>query len=51
MTASFGLGQIIGPYIGALLVGPDNDFLLATATASAVLALSGVMLVPLLGRR
>ena len=50
MTASFGLGQIIGPYIGALLVGPDNDFLLATATASAVLALSGVMLVPLLGR-
>ncbi|MGE0155116.1 MAG: YbfB/YjiJ family MFS transporter [Reyranellaceae bacterium] len=51
MTASFGLGQVAGPYLGALLVGPDNDFLLATAAASAVLALSGAMLVPLLGRR
>jgi predicted MFS family arabinose efflux permease len=51
MTASFGLGQIVGPLIGAALVGPNNDFLPPTIMASSVLALSAVMLVPLLGRR
>lgn len=51
MTASFGLGQIVGPLAGAALVGSDNDFLPPTIMASSVLALSAVMLVPLLGRR
>ena len=51
MTASFGLGQVIGPLLGAMLVGPNNDFLPPTIMASSVLALSAVMLVPLLGRR
>jgi len=51
MTASFGLGQIVGPLIGAALVGPNNDFLPPTIMASSVLALSGVMLLPLLRRR
>jgi fucose permease len=51
MTASFGLGQIIGPLAGAALVGPNNDFLPPTIMASSVLALSAVLLVPLLGRR
>jgi predicted MFS family arabinose efflux permease len=51
MTASFGLGQVIGPFLGAQLVGPNNDFLPPTIMASSVLALSAVMLVPLLGRR
>ncbi len=48
ITASFGLGQILGPPLAALLVGPDNDFLLPTAMASAVLLLSAILLVPLL---
>ncbi|MDF3075797.1 MAG: putative transrane permease protein [Alphaproteobacteria bacterium] len=51
MTASFGLGQVIGPLLGALLVGPNNDFLPPTIMASSVLALSAVMLVPLLRKR
>jgi len=50
MTASFGLGQVIGPLLGAMLVGPNNDFLPPTIMASSVLALSAVMLVPLLRR-
>ncbi|MGE0154049.1 MAG: YbfB/YjiJ family MFS transporter [Reyranellaceae bacterium] len=51
MTASFGLGQIIGPLAGAALVGPNNDFLPPTIMASSVLAVSAGLLVPLLGRR
>jgi predicted MFS family arabinose efflux permease len=51
MTASFGLGQVIGPFLGAQLVGPNNDFLPPTIMASSVLALSAAMLVPLLRRR
>lgn len=51
MTASFGLGQIVGPLAGAALVGPNNDFLPPTIMASSVLALSGVMLMPLLRRK
>jgi predicted MFS family arabinose efflux permease len=51
MTASFGLGQVIGPLLGAQLVGPNNDFLPPTIMASSVLALSAVMLVPLLRKR
>jgi len=45
LTASFGLGQILGPPLGALLVGPNNDFLPPTIMASSVLALSAVLLV------
>jgi fucose permease len=51
MTAAFGLGQIVGPLIGAALVGSNNNFLPPTIMASSVLALSAVLLVPLLGRR
>jgi MFS family permease len=48
ITASFGLGQILGPPAAAMLVGPDNDFLLPSIMAAAVLVLSALLLLPLL---
>ena len=51
MTAGFGLGQIAGPPIAALLVGPGNDFLLPTIMTSTVLTISALLCIPLLKRR
>jgi predicted MFS family arabinose efflux permease len=51
MTVVFSLGQIGGPPLAALLVGPGNDFLPPTIMTSAVLAVSALLCLPLLGRR
>lgn len=48
ITAAFGLGQILGPPVAAMLVGPDNDFLLPSIMAASVLVLSAGLLLPLL---
>jgi MFS family permease len=51
LTVVFGLGQILGPPLAALLVGPDNDFLPPTIMASSVLTLSAALCIPLLSKR
>lgn len=43
MTASFGLGQIIGPVVAGLLAQATGDFFLASIMAAAVLLVSGVI--------
>lgn len=43
MTASFGLGQIIGPVAAGLLAQASGDFFLASIAAAAMLVLSGVI--------
>ncbi|MBZ9704586.1 MULTISPECIES: YbfB/YjiJ family MFS transporter [unclassified Mesorhizobium] len=43
MTASFGLGQIIGPIAAGLLAQASGDFFLASIAAAAVLVASGVI--------
>lgn len=48
MTVVFSLGQIAGPPLAALLVGPGNDFLPPTIMTSAVLAVSALLCLPLL---
>ncbi|TIL96150.1 MAG: MFS transporter [Mesorhizobium sp.] len=44
MTASFGLGQIIGPIVAGLLAQASGDFFLASIVAAAVLLLSGAVI-------
>ncbi|TPL55906.1 MFS transporter [Mesorhizobium sp. B2-4-4] len=44
MTASFGLGQIIGPIAAGLLAQASGDFFLASIAAAAVLVASGVII-------
>ncbi len=51
MTVVFSLGQIGGPPLAALLVGPNNDFLPPTIMTSSVLAASALLCLPLLRRR
>ncbi len=51
MTASFGVGQILGPRLASALVGSDGSFLLPTILASCVLLLGAVLTVPLTRRR
>ncbi|BCG81682.1 YbfB/YjiJ family MFS transporter [Mesorhizobium sp. 113-3-3] len=43
MTASFGLGQIIGPIAAGLLAQMSGDFFLASIVAAAMLVVSGVI--------
>ncbi|MBZ9754227.1 YbfB/YjiJ family MFS transporter [Mesorhizobium sp. ESP6-5] len=43
MTASFGLGQIIGPIAAGLLAQASGDFFLASIVAAAVLVVSGAI--------
>ncbi|MBZ9739110.1 MULTISPECIES: YbfB/YjiJ family MFS transporter [unclassified Mesorhizobium] len=43
MTASFGLGQIIGPIAAGLLAQASGDFFLASIVAAAVLVVSGAV--------
>ncbi|MFB9983547.1 YbfB/YjiJ family MFS transporter [Mesorhizobium kowhaii] len=43
MTASFGLGQIIGPIAAGLLAQASGDFFLASITAAAMLVVSGAV--------
>ncbi|CAH2407573.1 YbfB/YjiJ family MFS transporter [Mesorhizobium ventifaucium] len=43
MTASFGLGQIIGPIVAGLLAQASGDFFLASIVAAAVLLVSGAV--------
>ncbi|WP_192362529.1 YbfB/YjiJ family MFS transporter [Mesorhizobium mediterraneum] len=43
MTASFGLGQIIGPIVAGLLAQASGDFFLASILAAAVLLVSGAI--------
>jgi len=43
MTASFGLGQIIGPIAAGLLAQMSGDFFLASITAAAMLVVSGAV--------
>ncbi|UVK44269.1 YbfB/YjiJ family MFS transporter [Mesorhizobium sp. AR07] len=43
MTASFGLGQIIGPIAAGLLAQASGDFFLASITAAAMLVVSGAI--------
>ncbi|PZV35447.1 YbfB/YjiJ family MFS transporter [Mesorhizobium kowhaii] len=44
MTASFGLGQIIGPVAAGLLAQASGDFFLASITAAAMLVVSGAII-------
>lgn len=44
MTASFGLGQIIGPAAAGLLAQASGDFFLASITAAAMLVVSGAII-------
>lgn len=43
MTASFGLGQIIGPIVAGLIAQASGDFFLASIVAAAVLLVSGAI--------
>ncbi|CAN7656174.1 YbfB/YjiJ family MFS transporter [Mesorhizobium sp. LjRoot246] len=43
MTASFGLGQIIGPIAAGLLAQASGDFFLASIVAAAMLVVSGAV--------
>ncbi|TPN40921.1 MFS transporter [Mesorhizobium sp. B2-3-3] len=43
MTASFGLGQIIGPIAAGFLAQMSGDFFLASIVAAALLVVSGVI--------
>lgn len=43
MTASFGLGQIIGPIAAGLLAQASGNFFLASIVAAAVLVVSGIV--------
>lgn len=43
MTASFGLGQIIGPVAAGLLAQASGNFFLASIVAAAMLVVSGVI--------
>ncbi|RWP49820.1 YbfB/YjiJ family MFS transporter [Mesorhizobium sp.] len=43
MTASFGLGQIVGPIVAGLLAQASGDFFLASIVAAAVLLVSGAI--------
>ncbi|MBZ9906329.1 YbfB/YjiJ family MFS transporter [Mesorhizobium sp. BR115XR7A] len=43
MTASFGLGQIVGPIAAGLLAQASGDFFLASIVAAAVLVVSGAI--------
>ncbi|MER9841039.1 YbfB/YjiJ family MFS transporter [Mesorhizobium australicum] len=43
MTASFGLGQIIGPIAAGLLAQASGDFFLASIVAAAILVVSGAV--------
>lgn len=43
MTASFGLGQIIGPIAAGLLAQMSGDFFLASITAAVMLVVSGAI--------
>jgi predicted MFS family arabinose efflux permease len=43
MTASFGLGQIIGPVTAGFLAQASGDFFLASITAAAMLVVSGTI--------
>ncbi|WP_322418400.1 YbfB/YjiJ family MFS transporter [Mesorhizobium huakuii] len=43
MTASFGLGQIVGPIAAGLLAQMSGDFFLASIVAAAMLVVSGVI--------
>lgn len=43
MTASFGLGQIVGPIVAGLLAQMSGDFFLASIAAAAMLVASGAI--------
>ncbi len=43
MTASFGLGQIIGPIVAGLVAQASGDFFLASIVAAVALLVSGVI--------
>lgn len=43
MTASFGLGQIIGPIAAGLLAQASGNFFLASIVAAAILVVSGIV--------
>ncbi|RUU42170.1 MFS transporter [Mesorhizobium sp. M6A.T.Ce.TU.002.03.1.1] len=43
LTASFGLGQIVGPIVAGLLAQASGDFFLASIVAAAVLLVSGAI--------
>lgn len=43
MTASFGLGQIIGPIAAGLLAQMSGDFFLASIAAAVMLVVSGAI--------
>lgn len=44
LTATFGLGQIVGPSLAAFLAGRSNNFGLALVVAAAMVLLGGVLM-------
>jgi predicted MFS family arabinose efflux permease len=44
LTATFGVGQIVGPSLGALLAGHSHNFSLALLVAAAMIILGGALM-------
>lgn len=47
LTATFGVGQIVGPSLGACLAGHSHNFSLALLVAAAMIVVGGALMLPL----